>query len=94
MSELIPIGKIGKYLGYNIHPATAHRWRERGVMHNDERIYLKAQKIGARHFVDKSDLQAFIAKLNASAPAAEVPCPSPRTKSKEEVDELLDEFGV
>ncbi len=94
-SAMIPIGKIGNFLGYDLNPATGHRWRVKGILHNGRRIRLAAQRIGARYYVSEEDLRAFIAALNSSNnESSQQNSIHPVSISATDADKLLDDFGV
>lgn len=97
-NKYIPLGKISEYLGYKINPATAHRWRQKGVFHNGERVVLESKKIGSRYFVTEEDLNRFISKLNTSSSKfSELPTPLNGLASLDSVnqaDQILDGFHV
>lgn len=95
MQQQIPVSKIGKYLGLDINPATAHRWRINGVSHDGTKVKLRATKIGARFFVSHEDLKIFIDTLNISEGGGElISSVQVSAKNMKEVEKILDEFKV
>jgi len=89
---LIPLTQIGKIIGYKIHLATAHRWRQKGVVHNGEQVKLPVRRIGSRFFVTEDDVRAFIARLNTTSDGNKA-ITNPRPDANE-TSRLLDKFKV
>lgn len=62
LQPLLPL--LGKILGKRPAPATAWRWTNHGVKVGDDRIKLRALRIGGRLYASTEDVQAFIAAQN------------------------------
>lgn len=90
--QYIAIGKIPKALGVDVHSATIHRWRSKGVIVDGLTIKLPAHRIGSRYYVDRGDLVAFLGRLNGTGnPTGVTPPPQPCPKDSEKT---LDHYGV
>lgn len=88
----IPIGKVARHLGINVHHSTVIRWHRKGVLIDGKRIVLPATRFGCRIFVEEADLQEFIAKLNARPvqPLEEKAVPA----KPSEAGKILDKFKI
>jgi len=87
----VPLTQISELIGYKIHPATAHRWRQTGVVHDGRRIKLPVRKIGSRFFVNEESVRAFLERLNSEPEQAVL---TGSLIDKAESGQLLDKFGV
>lgn len=89
----IPLTKIGDFLGYPIHPATFHRWRQKGVEHHGRKVKLPCRKIGSRFFTREDDLLLFIEQLNDRT-ENNAPSSGGMVTNPNDIDAMLDELGV
>jgi hypothetical protein len=78
---------------FGLHPATLHRWRERGVLGADgNRRRLLMTRLGGRWYVRDEDLSAFFAALAATE--GEPRTPASTTHSAEQAARELDRIGI
>ena len=100
---LLPLLKaIKQVTGTRPHCSTAIRWIRDGVRIGDVRIRLESNRVGSRHFVRASAVQAFIDAttegLNHVATVAptikSVRSDSQRRKAIEQANAKLDELGI
>ena len=103
VDPLLPLLKaITQVTGTRPHCSTAIRWIRDGVRVGDVRIRLESNRVGSRHFVRASAVQAFIDAttegLNHVAPSAptnkSVRSDSQRRKAIEQANAKLDELGI
>ena len=103
VDPLLPLLKaIKQVTGTRPHCSTAIRWIRDGVRVGDARIRLESTRVGSRHFVRASAVQAFVDAttegLNQVAPSPPTNKPmrsdSQRRKAIEQANAKLDELGV